>query len=66
MWEEAEALVATKQPRRYDEAVALLVGLREIAARAGRQAEAHARIARLRERHAKKPTPLARLQAAGL
>jgi hypothetical protein len=66
MWEKVEALVATKQPRRYDEAVALIVDLREIAVRAGRQAEAAARIARLRELHARKPSFLDRLRAAGL
>jgi hypothetical protein len=66
MWHKVDALIATKQPGRYDEAVRLLKDLREVAARAGRQAEAEARLARLREQHAKKPSFLARLKAADL
>ena len=65
-WREVDALIATKQPGRYDDAVKLLKDLRDIAIRAGRQGEVEACLVRLREQHAKKPSLVARLQAAGL
>jgi hypothetical protein len=65
-WREVDALIATKQPGKYDDAVKLLKDLRDIAIRAGRQGEVEARLVRLREQHAKKPSLVARLQAAGL
>jgi hypothetical protein len=65
-WREVDALIATKQPGKYDDAVKLLKDLRDIAIRAGRQGEVEARLVRLREQHAKKPRLVARLQAAGL
>src|SRR5919106_1991353 len=65
-WREVDALIATKQPGRYDDAVKLLKDLRDIAIRAGQQGEVEARLVRLREQHAKKPNLVARLQAAGL
>ncbi len=65
-WRQVDTLIATKQPSRYDDAVKLLKDLRDVAMRAGRQGEVEARLVRLRERHAKKPSLIARLQAAGL
>jgi hypothetical protein len=65
-WGEAEALIATKQPGKYDAAVVLLRDLRELAVRAGRREEVETRLAELRERHAKKSTLIDRLRAAGL
>ena len=61
-----EALIATKQPGKYDAAVALLRDLRELAVRSGRREEVEARLGRLHEQHAKKPSLISRLQAAGL
>jgi hypothetical protein len=65
-WHEVEKLIATKQPRRYDEAVALLQDLREVCARAGKPGEAGSRIARLCEEHAKKGALIERFRKAGL
>jgi hypothetical protein len=65
-WRELDALIATKQPKMYDEAIMLLRDLRDICVRAGRQAEAASRIARLREEHAKKPSFIERIRKAGL
>ena len=65
-WREVDALLATKQPGKYDAAVKLLKDLRDVAIRAGRQGEVEARLARLREQHARKPSFVGRLQAAGL
>jgi hypothetical protein len=65
-WRELDALIATKHPKKYDEAVALLADLRDVCARGGRQVEAATRLARLREEHAKKPSLIERFRKAGL
>ena len=65
-WGEVEALIATKQPGKYDAAVALLGDLRELAVRSGRREEVEGRLGRLHEQHAKKPSLIGRLRAAGL
>jgi hypothetical protein len=65
-WHEVEKLIATKQPRKYDEAVALLQDLREVCVRSGKPGEAGSRIARLREEHSKKGTLIERFRKAGL
>jgi hypothetical protein len=65
-WRQVEALIATKQPKNYDEAIALLGDLRDLYLHTGRQAEAAARIARLQQAHASKPSLIKRLRQAGL
>lgn len=65
-WGQVDALIATKNPGRYDEAVKLLCGLRDLALRDGRVSEAEARLLRLCEEHARKPSFLGRLKKAGL
>ncbi|HBL28483.1 MAG TPA: hypothetical protein DD490_16745 [Acidobacteria bacterium] len=65
-WEEVDGLIATKQPGRYDEAVKLLCDLRDLALRRGRGSEAEARLLRLREEQARKPSFIERLRKAGL
>jgi hypothetical protein len=65
-WREVDALIATKQPGRYDEAVKLLCDLRDLGVQKGRVGEVQARILKLREEHAKKPSFLERLKKAGL
>ena len=65
-WRELDELIATKQPKKYDEAVALLADLRDVCARGGRQVEAATRLARLRGEHAKKPSLIERFRKAGL
>jgi FtsZ-interacting cell division protein YlmF len=65
-WERVDALIATKQPGRYDDAVKLLSDLRDLAHRDGRKPEVEARLRRLSEQHAKKPTFIERLTKAGL
>lgn len=61
-----DALIATKQPGRYDEAVKLLGDLRDLALRSGRGSEAEACLLRLCEEHARKPSFIERLRKAGL
>ena len=65
-WQEVEDLIATKQPARYDQAVALLADLRALSERAGTAEAFRRRLAGLRERHARKPSLVSRLDRAEL
>lgn len=65
LWRRVEDLVATKQPKRYDEAVVLLEDLRDLAARKD-GADFRRRLATLRAKHARKPTLIERLRRAAL
>jgi hypothetical protein len=63
IWRRAESLIATKQPRSYDQAVALLADLRDLAALQG-DGDFRRRIEALRTEHARKPTLIERLNEA--
>jgi len=65
MWKKVDALIATKKPADYDEAVSLLGDLKDLGARSGRVTEVQSRIQRIREEHSKKPSFIERLQRAG-
>jgi hypothetical protein len=65
-WEQVDLLISTKQPSRYDDAVKLLCDLRDLALRDSRAPEIEARLLRLCEEHARKPSLLERLRRAGL
>lgn len=65
-WGKVDALIATKQPGGYDEAVKLLGDLRELGVRKGGADEVEARLRRLGEEHRKKPSFTERLRRAGL
>jgi hypothetical protein len=65
-WREAEALVKAARPREYDQAVALLLDLLDLARREGREDEARRKVRELCERHAGKKSFLQRLDRAGL
>ena len=65
-WQQVDELIATKRPRDYDQALAILIDLRALGKRDG-SAEAFAdRFGRLRERHLRKPSLLERFDKAGL
>lgn len=66
IWKKVDALIATKKPADYDEAIRLLGDLKDLGARSGRIAEVQSRIQRIREEHSKKPSFIERLQRAGL
>lgn len=66
VWKQIEALVATKQPKKYDEAVGLLRDLKDIAAQSGSREAFRLSLAELRSRHEKKSSFLDRVTAAGL
>ncbi len=61
-WREVEQLIATNRPNDYDQAVSLLVDLRDLADRSGRAEEAAERIRDIRQRHANKPSLLKRFE----
>lgn len=65
LWRQVESLIATKQPKAYDQAVAMLVDLRDLAAREG-GGDFRLRIETLRAEHARKSTLIGRLNQAGL
>jgi hypothetical protein len=65
LWSKVEALVATKLPRNYDEAVETLADLRDLAARASTSAFS-TRLRTLRDKHASKRAFLQRLDRKGL
>ena len=65
-WRRVETLISTKRPGDYDAAIALLKDLHEIGQRKGGGEDVAKRIRALREKHAQKPSLLARLRSAGL
>ncbi len=66
LWARIEGLIATKQPKRYDEAVKLLIDLRDLAQREGKDDKFRMRIETIHAVHARKPSFLERLGKAGL
>lgn len=65
IWSRAESLIATRQPKGYDQAVALLVDLRDLAA-LREDGDFGRRVAALLTEHARKTTLIDRLNEAGL
>jgi hypothetical protein len=64
LWQKVEDLIATKQPRKYDEAVEVLQDLRDLAG--SDVAEFQRRVVALRAAHVRKATLIERLCKAGL
>lgn len=65
LWKQIEAQVATKRPKDYDAAIAILVDLRELAERRHGSAEFSASVARFRQAHVRKQSFLERMARAG-
>ncbi|MCF6286326.1 MAG: hypothetical protein L3K26_14215 [Candidatus Hydrogenedentes bacterium] len=66
LWKEAEELIATKQPQKYGQALALLLDLRDAAALVGQEDGFEARMKALHTKHARKYALAERLRKAGL
>jgi hypothetical protein len=66
LWAKAEALIATRLPANYDEAVKVLADLRDLAARSGKPGYFERDLQKLRAKHERKPTLMARIEKAGL
>jgi hypothetical protein len=65
LWGTAERLIATKQPKSYDQAMELLIDLRDLATRKG-GSDFQQRLEALRAAHARKLTLMEKLKKAGL
>jgi hypothetical protein len=65
-WAEVETLIERMQPKPYDEAVELLVKLRDLAEHQGRKEAFHQRVDDIFERYRRRPSLLHRLHDAGL
>jgi len=65
-WRDVQALIEEKKARLYDEAVALLVKLRDLAVFQDRLAEFEARLSGLQTQYAGRPAFQERLRKAGL
>ena len=65
LWAEVDSLIATKQPSSYDQAVKILLDLRDLDAR-GEGGHFRMRLDTLRHAHARKPSFIERLRKAGL
>ncbi|MEJ2246322.1 MAG: hypothetical protein P8Y80_09650 [Acidobacteriota bacterium] len=66
VWLKVHGLISTKQPARYDEAVKLLIDLRDLAAHQGDTHSFQLRHRELCEKNAKKPSLLRRMEKSGL
>lgn len=65
-WQQVATLIATKKPKEYDAAVALLADLKALGERDGQRKAFRGRIHQLCQEHARKPSLLDRLERAGL
>ncbi|MBI5526019.1 MAG: hypothetical protein HY897_06760 [Deltaproteobacteria bacterium] len=65
LWAEVDTLIDTKQPKPYDQAIKLLVDLRDLDAR-NQGGDFRLHIEALRQAHARKPSFIERLRKAGL
>ncbi|MFI6782586.1 hypothetical protein [Micromonospora sp. NPDC050276] len=59
-------MIETKRPKEYDSAIILLADLKTLADRDGGTEAFRQRMRQVRERHARKPSLLDRLDRAGL
>ena len=66
LWRQVDSLSQTKQPKQYDRAVALLTDLHDLSAQQDDEPAFRDRLDALRERYAKRPALLARLDGAEL
>jgi hypothetical protein len=66
LWAKVDELIATKLPKRYDEAVSLLQDLRDLVAMQGKSSDFSSRMRALNNEHAKKPSLVERFRKAKL
>jgi hypothetical protein len=66
MWKQVDVLIDSKQPAKYDEAVKLLVDLRDLYEKTGKEKAFKQKFQTICEKHRRKASFLNRLQKAGL
>jgi hypothetical protein len=65
-WAQVDALIAQKKAREYDEAIQLLLKLRDLAAYRGQTIAFQQRLSEIRERYSNRPAWMRRLRETGL
>lgn len=65
-WQQVDTLIAAKRPADYDQAIQLLIDLRDLSRQAKQTDMFEARVRQLREQHARKPSLIQRFDHAGL
>jgi hypothetical protein len=65
-WQRVDTLIRATKPKEYDQAVTVLIDLRDLDQREGRQAEFERRVQHLRNNYPNRPALLQRLDRAGL
>jgi hypothetical protein len=65
-WQEVDTLIQQSTGKAYDQAVRLLVELKELARHQGQESAFHARVARIEEQYARRRALMERLRRAGL
>lgn len=65
LWTQINSLIATTQPKRYDQAIELLIDLRDLGQREGKEKQFQHKIVALRGNNSRKSSFLKRLQKAG-
>ncbi len=66
LWARIDSLIAATQPKSYDEAVSLLIDLRDLAQREGTDRQFRMKLEAIHVAHARKPSFIKRLEKAGL
>ena len=66
IWVKVENLVTTRQPAKYDEAVKLLIDLRDLSKKKNTIKTYYEKLKQIREKHIRKSTFLSRLKKADL
>ena len=66
LWSKVDELIATKLPKRYDEAVSILQDLHDLAAMQGKSSDFSFRMRALHNQHARKPSLVERFRTAKL
>ena len=66
IWKKIDSLILTKKPKEYDEAVKLLIDLRDLAKRNKTTGEFKARLLEIRNKNCRKPSLMSRINSAEL
>ena len=66
IWKKIDSLILTKKPKDYDEAVKLLVDLRDLGKKNKATGEFKARLLEIRNKNYRKPSLISRIDSAGL
>ena len=66
IWKKVDSLILTKKPKDYDEAVRLLIDLKDLAKKNNAASLFKSKLMAIRENHSRKPSLISRINSAGL